>query len=78
MSSRKKLTPEKIVDFLSAALADENPCKATLVRLAGSKGSPPPPPPPTPSPAAADDDADAADAEAPSEELVPPTAVGTA
>ena len=45
MSSRKKLTPEKLVDFLTAALADENPCKAELVRLAGSKGSPPPEPP---------------------------------
>lgn len=41
MSSRKKLTPEKLVDFLDAALSDENEVKAALVALAGGKGSPP-------------------------------------
>jgi hypothetical protein len=39
MSSRKKLTPEKLVDFLTAALTDDNPCKATLVSLSGRVGT---------------------------------------
>ena len=47
MAWRKKLTPAKLVDFLSASLDDTNESKAGLVRLAGGKG-PPPAPPPTP------------------------------
>ena len=46
MAWRKKLTPAKLVDFLSASLDDTNESKAGLVRLAGGKGTPPPPPPP--------------------------------
>lgn len=37
MSSRKKLTAEKLVDFLSAALGDDNPSKAALVALAAGR-----------------------------------------
>ena len=35
MAWRKKLTPAKLVDFLDAALDDENASKAGLVALAG-------------------------------------------
>ena len=48
MAWRKKLTPAKLVDFLHAALDDENPSKAGLVALAGGAGSPPPAPPTPP------------------------------
>ena len=46
ISWRKKITPEKLVDFFRAALDDANPSKTALVDLAGGKGSPPPPAPP--------------------------------
>jgi 26S proteasome regulatory subunit N3 len=66
MAWRKKLTPAKLVDFLHAALDDENPSKAGLVALAGGAGSPPPAPPTPP--------ADGAPAPAPPPAPVPPSA----
>ena len=45
MAWRKKLTAQKLVDFLLASLDDSNPSKQSLVDLAGGEPSPPPPPP---------------------------------
>ena len=49
MAWRKKLTAQKLVDFLLASLDDSNPSKQSLVDLAG--GEPSPPPLSTPKPA---------------------------
>ena len=45
MAWRKKLTAQKLVDFLLASLDDSNPSKRSLVDLAGGEPSPAPPPP---------------------------------
>ena len=45
MAWRKKLTAQKLVDFLLASLDDSNPSKQSLVDLAGGEPSPAPPPP---------------------------------